>query len=159
MPVVATRTMRGNDWLPLSTRRELRQSTVGVLHDNLAIDGLGLEISESMMELWAVSRRLVAGEDVDIEEQVLAQERILHLAKQRTNAKAARSRRHTGLPMGKDRVHCPVESLARVLARTDVHAPTRWRTNGPLSMMNEVAEAFGCRSGDPMVRRLRVRIW
>ena len=50
---------------------------------------------------------------------------------------------------------------ARVLARTDVHAPTRWRTNGPLSMMNEFAEAFGCRSVDRMVTgdRRRVRIW
>jgi len=44
---------------------------------------------------------------------------------------------------------------------TDPHAPARWRVNGPLANMPEFAKAFGCRSGDPMVRpdSLRPQIW
>ncbi|MEP7067446.1 MAG: M13 family metallopeptidase, partial [Gemmatimonadota bacterium] len=35
---------------------------------------------------------------------------------------------------------------------TDPHAPARWRVNGPLANMPEFAKAFGCKSGDVMVR-------
>jgi putative endopeptidase len=44
---------------------------------------------------------------------------------------------------------------------TDVHAPAKFRTNGPLSNMESFHAAFECRSGDPMVRPEadRVRIW
>jgi putative endopeptidase len=50
---------------------------------------------------------------------------------------------------------------ARVWATTDPHSPGRWRTIGPLSNLPEFAQAFGCRSGDAMVRpdSVRVRIW
>jgi predicted metalloendopeptidase len=50
---------------------------------------------------------------------------------------------------------------ARVYATTDPHSPGRWRTIGPLSNLPEFAHAFGCKSGDAMVRpdSLKVRIW
>ncbi len=49
----------------------------------------------------------------------------------------------------------------RLQVATDQHAPSEWRTNGPLSNMPEFARAFGCRPGDPMVRpdSVRARIW
>ncbi|MGH7741646.1 MAG: M13 family metallopeptidase [Candidatus Eiseniibacteriota bacterium] len=51
--------------------------------------------------------------------------------------------------------------MARVYATTDPHSPGRWRTIGPLSNLPEFAQAFGCKSGDAMVRpdSVRVRIW
>jgi putative endopeptidase len=44
---------------------------------------------------------------------------------------------------------------------TDPHAPSHWRVNGPLSNMPEFAKAFGCKSGETMVRAdsLRPQIW
>jgi putative endopeptidase len=52
------------------------------------------------------------------------------------------------------------EALQSSLDR-DVHAPHRWRVNGPLSNLPAFAEAFGCTDGDSMVRpdSVRVRIW
>ena len=43
----------------------------------------------------------------------------------------------------------------------DPHAPARWRGMGPLSNLKEFAEAWGCKTGDPMVRAdsLRATIW
>jgi putative endopeptidase len=45
--------------------------------------------------------------------------------------------------------------------KTDPHAPLNWRVNGPLSNMPEFAKAFGCKTGDPMVRPelVRAEIW
>ena len=53
------------------------------------------------------------------------------------------------------------EQAARMLVMRDVHAPSKWRVNGPLTMMPEFSEAWGCRGGDPMWRAdsLRVRLW
>ncbi|HEX9129035.1 MAG TPA: M13 family metallopeptidase [Gemmatimonadaceae bacterium] len=49
----------------------------------------------------------------------------------------------------------------RVRINTDPHSPGQWRTNGPLSNMPQFAAAFGCKSGDAMVRPDSVRpvIW
>ena len=49
----------------------------------------------------------------------------------------------------------------RVRINTDPHSPGRWRANGPVSNMSQFAAAFGCKSGDPMVRPDSVRpvIW
>ncbi len=43
----------------------------------------------------------------------------------------------------------------------DPHAPARWRGMGPLSNLKEFAEAFGCKTGDLMVRpdSLKATIW
>jgi putative endopeptidase len=51
--------------------------------------------------------------------------------------------------------------VLRLQLTTDQHAPSRWRTNGPLANMPEFARAFGCAPGDPMVRaeEVRARIW
>ena len=53
----------------------------------------------------------------------------------------------------------PEALRTRVL--TDPHSPDRWRVNGPLSNSAAFAAAFGCRSGDPMVRPREVvpEIW
>jgi endothelin-converting enzyme/putative endopeptidase len=48
---------------------------------------------------------------------------------------------------------------ARELARTDVHAPGRYRVNGVVSNLPEFARAFGCRSPAPMVRESPCRLW
>jgi putative endopeptidase len=48
---------------------------------------------------------------------------------------------------------------ARLLLATDPHSPGRFRVNGPLSNMPEFAKAFGCKEGDPMVRKERAEIW
>jgi putative endopeptidase len=50
---------------------------------------------------------------------------------------------------------------ARLRINTDPHSPGEWRTNGPMSNMPAFAAAFGCKSGDPMVRPESVRpvIW
>ncbi|MBA3644619.1 MAG: M13 family metallopeptidase [Gemmatimonadaceae bacterium] len=50
---------------------------------------------------------------------------------------------------------------ARILVATDPHSPGKYRVNGPFSNMPEFATAWGCKSGDPMVRpdSIRARIW
>jgi endothelin-converting enzyme/putative endopeptidase len=44
-------------------------------------------------------------------------------------------------------------------AKTDPHAPPKWRVNGPVSNMPEFAEAFSCKPGSPMVRKDRCEVW
>jgi putative endopeptidase len=41
----------------------------------------------------------------------------------------------------------------------DPHSAARWRVNGPISNMPEFAKAFGCKAGQPMVRRNACSIW
>ena len=41
----------------------------------------------------------------------------------------------------------------------DSHSLPRWRVNGPMSNMPQFAKAFGCKSGDAMVREDRCEIW
>ncbi len=50
---------------------------------------------------------------------------------------------------------------ARTQVNTDVHAPSQWRVNGPLSNMPEFQAAWGCKAGDTMVQpdSLRARLW
>lgn len=52
-------------------------------------------------------------------------------------------------------------AYARLLVNVDVHAPGKWRVNGPLSNMPEFKAVWGCKDGDPMVRpdSLRPTIW
>jgi putative endopeptidase len=49
----------------------------------------------------------------------------------------------------------------RLLAQSDPHPLSRFRVNGPLSNMPTFAEAFQCKTGDPMVRPVtnRCQIW
>jgi len=44
---------------------------------------------------------------------------------------------------------------------SDVHAPAKWRVNGPLSNIPEFYAAFGVKPGQPMYRspKDRVQIW
>ncbi|AIE85854.1 M13 family metallopeptidase [Fimbriimonas ginsengisoli] len=52
------------------------------------------------------------------------------------------------------------QSLTRGL-KSDVHAPAKWRVNGPLSNLPDFYEAFGVKPGQPMWRdpSLRPDIW
>lgn len=52
------------------------------------------------------------------------------------------------------------EHLRQTL-KSDWHAPSMYRTNGPLSDFDGFARTFGCKPGDPMMRpdSVRVRIW
>ncbi|MGH7688659.1 MAG: M13 family metallopeptidase [Gemmatimonadaceae bacterium] len=52
-------------------------------------------------------------------------------------------------------------AYARTLVNVDVHAPAKWRVDGPLSNMPEFKAAWGCKDTDPMVRpdSLRPKIW
>ena len=49
----------------------------------------------------------------------------------------------------------------RLMVNTDPHAPPKFRTNGPLSNIPAFAQAFRCKTGDPMVRpeSARAQIW
>jgi putative endopeptidase len=44
---------------------------------------------------------------------------------------------------------------------TDPHSPSEWRVNGPLSNLPEFKQAWGCKTGDDMVRGedVRAEIW
>ncbi len=47
----------------------------------------------------------------------------------------------------------------RMLAQTNPHAPTKWRVNGVVSNLPEFQKAFGCKTGQPMVRANACRVW
>jgi len=47
----------------------------------------------------------------------------------------------------------------RVRAMTDPHSPAQYRINGVLVNMPEFQQAFACKSGQPMVRENRCRVW
>jgi putative endopeptidase len=47
----------------------------------------------------------------------------------------------------------------RLQVQTNSHSLPRWRVNGPLSNMPQFAQAFGCKSGDKMVRTDACLIW
>jgi len=49
--------------------------------------------------------------------------------------------------------------LERRLKSSDTHPLSRDRVNAPLSNLPQFATAFQCRSGDPMVRAARCRVW
>jgi endothelin-converting enzyme/putative endopeptidase len=51
------------------------------------------------------------------------------------------------------------EEAARLRAATDPHSPGRYRVNGVVSNMPEFRSVFGCREGQPMVRRKECRVW
>jgi putative endopeptidase len=53
------------------------------------------------------------------------------------------------------------EARLRLNLLSDVHAPPKWRVNGPLSNIPEFYEAFGIKPGQPMYRAEadRVQIW
>lgn len=53
------------------------------------------------------------------------------------------------------------DGFLRVQVTTDYHSPARYRVNGPMSMMKEFRDAWGCKEGDPMVKDAdkRVVIW
>ena len=52
-------------------------------------------------------------------------------------------------------------AAAKSLVKTNPHAPSKWRVNGPLSNMPEFKAAWACKDGDAMVRpdSLRAVIW
>jgi putative endopeptidase len=51
------------------------------------------------------------------------------------------------------------DEYARLRARVDAHAPSRWRVNGPLANLPAFADAFRCRAGAPMRRANACSLW
>src|SRR5215472_4020543 len=47
----------------------------------------------------------------------------------------------------------------RLQVQTNVHSPGEFRINGPASNFEEFRNAFGCKSGQPMVRSNACRVW
>ena len=47
----------------------------------------------------------------------------------------------------------------RLHAITDPHSPNEYRINGVVSNMPEFRDAFGCRTGQPMVNANACRVW
>ena len=47
----------------------------------------------------------------------------------------------------------------RLQVQTDPHALARWRVNGPMSNMPQFAKAWGCRTGNKMIREKVCEIW
>ena len=51
------------------------------------------------------------------------------------------------------------DQQARKLAIIDPHSPGRWRVNGVVQNSAAFEEAFGCKTGQPMVRENACRVW
>jgi putative endopeptidase len=51
------------------------------------------------------------------------------------------------------------DQQARKLAIIDPHSPGRWRVNGVVQNSAGFEEAFGCKTGQPMVRENACRVW
>jgi putative endopeptidase len=51
------------------------------------------------------------------------------------------------------------DELLRLGAQTDPHSPPKFRVNGIVQNMPEFQQAFGCRVGQPMVRKPACRVW
>ncbi len=49
--------------------------------------------------------------------------------------------------------------VARMLAQTDPHSPSRFRVNGVVPNMPEFSAAFGCKAPDPMYAAHACRVW
>jgi predicted metalloendopeptidase len=49
--------------------------------------------------------------------------------------------------------------LSKLLLNTNPHALPQFRAIGPPSTLPDFAKAFGCKPGDPMVRKELCRIW
>ena len=47
----------------------------------------------------------------------------------------------------------------RELANTDPHSPGEFRTNGVVSNNADFAKAYGCKTGQPMVRENACHVW
>lgn len=65
------------------------------------------------------------------------------------------------LSYARDRASKMRPERMRSALESDGHAPSQWRTNGPLSDFAGFAKAFGCAPGDPMARpdSVRARVW
>jgi putative endopeptidase len=51
------------------------------------------------------------------------------------------------------------DETKRMRAAIDPHSPDKYRANGVVSNMPEFQQAFHCKSGSPMVRENRCRVW
>lgn len=51
------------------------------------------------------------------------------------------------------------EKQARLQAQTDPHSPPKYRVNGPLSNLQEFADAFQCKKDQPMVAKKACAVW
>ena len=51
------------------------------------------------------------------------------------------------------------DETKRLRATVDPHSPEKYRTNGVVSNMPELQEAFHCKAGSPMVNQNRCRVW
>jgi predicted metalloendopeptidase len=49
--------------------------------------------------------------------------------------------------------------FSRMRNMMNPHPPGRWRTNGVVQNMPEFQKAFGCKTGQPMVRENACHIW
>jgi endothelin-converting enzyme/putative endopeptidase len=63
--------------------------------------------------------------------------------------------------LGFARVWCEkrLPESARMQVTTNPHSPGRWRVNGVVQNMPEFQQAWGCKSGQPMVRANACRVW